>query len=219
MSVDTWMKSPGVLIGGNISFNSTATVTGAGSAFLSTFLPGDIIAWFIAGAAGNKYYSRVLSITNDTSLVLTAHAPNTRLNIPAYLVPRTVEIKGDSGRLYDLAPPAVGETPDNSWTGTLPIPADAVVAAGNIGTTPGGLNVNWVAGSAPPAPPAPPVIPAGPTLMTPPIGEELDTFTVLGQTDGHEYIVTAYLAAPLTYRQTVPAQAVNPLIADGWTIS
>jgi hypothetical protein len=215
---DQYMKSPGVAIGGNISFNGTTAVVGAGSTFLSTFLPGDIIAYFLAGAAGNKYYNRVLSVADDFNLTLVAAAPSTRLNITAYLVPKSVTLTGSDGHLYKLAPPAVGETTDNTWTGTLLVLSAATAAAALAGTTPGGLNANWIVGSAPPAPPSPPAIPVGPVLMAPPGGQELDTFIVFGQTDGHKYSATAYDIGGAVYRQTVPAQAVNPLIADGWTV-
>jgi hypothetical protein len=210
---DQWSLTNGTLLTGTATFSTASKiVVGAGTNFAAGFAPGDLVAYQVGGV-GPRYFARVDFVTDSTHLTLLKVAPiNSAAAAIAVVKQFTGPVKGTDGHGYTLAPPTSQDMPSVVDGGKLLVPTVAVDAV-NALTLPA-----WIATTAPASPPAPPALPASPALMAPPGGEELDTFVVIGQTDGHTYTVTAYDTGGAVYRQFVPAQAINPLLADNWTL-
>lgn len=216
LNADTWLHSAGILIAGNITFsNVSPNVTGAGSAFLSTFQPGDLIMYQVGGV-GPFYYCRVLSVTNDGAMIMTANAPFSAVNVSGHLIPQSAVYTGDDGETYNLRPPSSNECPNAAVDGgKLFVPGPAVATALILASVLAGNYANWVAAS-------PAFVPA---FVPPPAADTLmdagspATINVIGQ-DGIKYTLIPHVGEAGENLCMVPRMAVNPSMAApfNWTV-
>jgi len=207
LNPDTWLKPVGFMIAGNVGPFTVGSpnVLGSGTAFLSTFQPGDLMR---TGSGFSSLYMRVLSITDDTHMIMTAPYPSNPGITSGFKVSKIIPITGDDGVSYNLECPAleVGNTLGSGGSVLVPGPAVAAVQAL---ITP----FNWSAAIPITAPAVTPP-PANDTLLD--AGAPADV-TVTGQ-DGVIYRLVTYADAQAENVCLVPRMAVNAALALGWTI-